>query len=298
MSSSNKACSVSLAVLDVVSIIANFSMIVHIWKTRNNARKVDFIFAALGLSNFGLSVFIMFRALVTSLLRFNDASTSPIQAFLYGLYGVLSSQNLLLNVGIAYSRLCSVSQPNEYSSGKNRSRLQKKLVLFTSVVSNVLGVATGLATGFVQSRIVRNWIDASLRFLAYLLLCIIYGKIFWKVRVHNRSMVNPAGIGNEEGNSTTCQARLEHEKYLAKLFFGITVSFLIFNMPVMIIGTIFPAVPECGTVQGNLLTSAIVFTIIGMAFDPFWYFFLWGRIKTRQPAQTSPQDNGIRMIPA
>ena len=299
MSSGANACAIHIAVLDIVSVIANFSMIIHIWRTRNNARKVDFLFAALGLSNFALSVFIIFRVVVTSLLTFNDTRTSTIEAFIYGLYGVLSTQNLSLNAGIAYSRFCSVSQPMRYSTGQERSRLQKKLLLIITVISTVFGVAIGLATGIAQSRVVRNWIEASSRFLTYILLCMIYGKIFWKVKVHNQSMINPTGIGSEEENSTFRQAKLNHERYLTRLFLGITISFFVFNLPMMIIGTIIPSVHGCDTVEGKLLTFAVTFVITGMVFDPFWYFFLWRRIRMSQPEQASPQDNdNIRISPS
>ena len=288
MSSSQNACAIHIAVLDIISIIANFSMIIHIWRTKNNTRKTDLIFAALGLSNFTVSVFLIFRALMTSLVTFNNTYVSPIEAILYGLYGVFTSQNLLLNVGIAYSRLCAVSQPMRYSKEKERSRLQKKLILIIIVISNVLGVATGFAAGISHNRVIRNWIEASSRFLTYILLCIIYVKILCKVKTHNQSMISATGQGNEDENNTTQQRAVQHEKYLTKLFLGITVSFLVFNMPVMIISTIIPTVHGCETVQGRLLTFAATFVIVGMVFDPLWYFLLWKRIKMRQQAQTNP----------
>ena len=225
-----------------------------------------------------------------SLLKLNEKTTTQIEAFLYGLYTSLSNMNLALNVAIAYNRFCAVSEPKRYSEEKERSRLQKRLIAIVVVTSIVSGVATWVVTGVVQRRMVRNWIEAASRFVAYALLCIIYVKIFRKVKAHNQSVASTVSAGNEEGRQKRDSDKI-HEKYLMKLFLGITVSFFIFNLPIMIIAPQFNEMTGCEAIQGKLLIAAVTFVVLGMTFDPLWYFLLWRRIKKRQPEQGNTQES-------
>ena len=62
-------------------------------------------------------------------------------------------------------------------------------------------------------------------------------------------------------NNIICERHQNHEKYLMMLFLGITISFLVFNSPSMIIGPLTPVVPGCESIEGKLLTSAATFFI-------------------------------------
>ena len=268
-------------------------MIIHIWKTRKNPRKTDLLFAALGLSNFSVSAYMIFRAFMISLLKLNEKVITHVETVLYGLYAILSNTNLTLNVAIAYNRFCVVSEPMRYSDEKERSRLQKRFIVIVLVTSVVSGVTTGVVIGVVNSRIVRNWIEAVSRFLAYVLLCIIYVKIFRKVKAHNQSVKTTISTGKEGEDRKLSDGKKRHEKYLMKLFLGITISFFIFNLPVMIIGPQFDEIRGCESIQGKLLIAAVTSVILGITFDPLWYFFLWRRIKKRQPEQGNKEGNNL-----
>ena len=290
MVSSRSTCSTHLGVIDVVSTIANLAMVVHIWKNRKTSKKTDMLFAALGLSNVSLTVFMIFRVFKVSLIALNDTKTSLLDAVFFGLYTILSDLNLSLNVAIAYSRFCAVAQPRKYSEDEERSRLQRRLIAITVVGSLALGIANGVVLGFVRIRLVRNWIEAVSRFITYVLLCIIYVKIFRKIKAHNQSVANAVSTEGQVENSSISKRHENHEKYLMKLFLGITISFLVFNLPIMIIGPLTPIATGCDLMEGKLHTSALTFFIVGKAFDPMWYFFLWKRSNRRQSVQRNPQE--------
>ena len=290
MVNSPTACAIHLGVIDIASTIANLAMVVHIWKNRKTSKKIDVLFAALGLSNFSFTVFMIVRLFKVSLIAFNDTRTSLFDAVFFGLYTILSDLNLSLNVAIAYSRFCAVAQPRKYSEDEERSRLQRRLIAITVVGSLALGIANGVVLGFVGIRLVRNWIEAASRFITYVLLCIIYVKIFRKIKAHNQSVANAVSTEGQVENNSISERHQNHEKYLMKLFLGITISFLVFNLPIMIIGPLTPIATGCDLMEGKMLTSALTFFIVGKAFDPIWYFFLWRRSNRRQPVQINPQE--------
>ena len=290
MVSSRVACALHLPVIDIASTIANLAMVVHIWKNRKTSKKIDMFFAALGLSNFSLTIYMIVRFVTVRLIAFNDTRTSLFETVSFGLYTILSDLHLSLNVAIAYSRFCAVAQPRKYSEEKERSRLLKRLIAITVVGSVTLGIANGIVLGFVRIRLVRNWIEAASRFITYVLLCIIYVKIFRKVKAHNQSVANAVSTEGQVENNSISERHQNHEKYLMKLFLGITISFLVFNLPIMIIGPLTPVPADCESMEGKLITSAFTFFIVGKAFDPMWYFFLWKRSNRRQPVQRNPQE--------
>ena len=290
MVSSGVACAIHLPVIDIASTIANLAMVFHIWKNRKTSKKIDLLFAALGLSNFSFTIYMIVRFVTVRLIAFNDTKTSLFEAVSFGLYTILSDLHLSLNVAIAYSRFCAVAQPRKYSEEKERSRLLKRLIAITVVGSLTLGMANGIVLGFVQIRLVRNWIEAASRFITYVLLCIIYVKIFRKVKAHNQSVANAVSTEGQVETNSISERHQNHEKYLMKLFLGITISFLVFNLPIMIIGPLTPIATGCDLMEGKLITSAFTFFIVGKAFDPMWYFFLWKRSNRRQPVQRNPQE--------
>ena len=164
MASSRIAYAIHLAVISIASAITYLAIIVQIRKNRKTS-KTDLLFTALGLSNFSISVFTIFRSLVFSLLNFNDTKTSLFDAVFFGLYATHSDLNLSLNVAIEYNRLCAAGQRKKYSQDKERSKLQRRLIVVTVVGSLALGMANGLALGFVRIRLLRNWIEAVSRFI-------------------------------------------------------------------------------------------------------------------------------------
>ena len=276
------SCVISIVSTECIAGLTNLAMIVHIFKTRNVKRKTDLLFAALGVSNFSMFFYMIVRATMTSLLTFHEKDTVLLDAVIYGWYGVLTSINLTLNLAIAYNKLCAVSEPVRYSLEKERSRLQVKLIAIALSVSAVLGVTIGIVMAATRTRVFRNWIEAVSRFLTYLLLCVMYCIIFRKVKDHNQSVHGALSSRNMPGNRHTKESREHHEDYLTKLFLGITISFLISNMPVTIVSPAFDFIGSCDSVEGKLQISAAIFFILGTAFDPIWYFFLWKRAKKWQ----------------
>ena len=275
MVTSRKACAIHLAVIEVASTIA---MVVHIWRKRKTSKKTDSLFAALGLSNFSLSAFTIFRSFMLSLTTLNDTRTSLLDAVLFGLHATLSNINLSLNVAIAYSRFCAVAEPMKYSEKKERSKLQRRLIAIIVVGSLALGIATGVALGFVRIRLVRNWIEAVSRFITYVLLCILYVKIFRAIKVHNQSVINAVSTGGQMENNSIYERHQNHEKYLMKLFLGITISFLVFNLPIMIIGPLISVVTGCESIEGKVSSDVLH---SWKSFRPNVVFFFFGGVPMR-----------------
>ena len=264
-------CSMSVAVISILTAVPNIYMLVQIYRNPNTSIGAGRMFTLIGVSNVAC-------ALLISIHKFMIVTTSsPILWFVATCSVVSSLLQLGFNVSLAYERLQVFKHGLAYHTSEAKRELERKLSICVVISSMIIGILSSTLRFTLGNVMFLAIPMATTRILGYIALCVIYVKLYVTIKSQNQAIT---AITAEQGQSSSIigngivklrQKRLKH----AKMFFiGITSSFCISNLPIMIIFLTINKTPVCNTVEGLLLTTSISMSLFGMAFDAAWYFYM------------------------
>lgn len=175
---------------------------------------------------------------------------------------------------ISFERLLVVRFPIEYRA--RYSRTGRKVFATTLwLASAILGIGIGGSSVYFYTRLVlaiSTWVCYSGTLFIQVLS---YAFIIKEMRANTRKVVEMAQPGALR-EAAMEQARRKQEKHLNKLATGITLSFMVCNLPMMAFVGMYEVKMEsqtCYTNEGMFYTFSLGFVCLNMLFDPIWYFF-------------------------
>ena len=259
-------CNIPSIFLLPVLFILNISMFVCILKKNRIRQNVYLLLGINGLSN----IFFIIQLIGDSALkRYTSERSRHVDLFMKSLVAASALFHLSLNIIIAYDRYFVTNFPLKYKTTNPSERL-KKLLAFVLFASILLGFALAYpAAYFKYMRIIHIFIGI-LRVITCILLAFFYYKIYEKVK---SSRVNALGNSNESAMMAAHALRRRSEKYLMKMCIGITVSYLILNLPMAIALCIFETTNDCKILNGRVFTASAYILMLNLTFDPLWYFY-------------------------
>ena len=271
-------CRIPLIVTCFLVLLSNAGMVKSIC-FNNERRSVDFIFGAIGFSNVTLCLLLILRAIFE-----NDTDNRYLGVEVAGLSAVVSLYFMQLgtNIALAYDRYVAVSQPMRYRVGSWFSVLKKLLLggLITTIACSAAMACVAVLVLHKVSYLLK--VVGISRLVGSVSFAIIYYRIFHAYKASQTSLgIDSTSKQNvrieankiEIGVSAAMrQIKAKRERSLMKMCIGITVSFIIFNLPVMIYNGFFGFGEDCNTTQGKLLVASVTMMSINMLLDPCWYF--------------------------
>ena len=276
MSLTSQHCKVHLVVINVISIIINFAMVIHTLAKKKTGNKTVLLFQGIGMSNFLLSTYFICRTFVFVLESESADEITLIHSVAYSFSVGLTCLHLAMNLALAFNRLCMVAWPFDYANDQENRRFQKRLLIGVVSSSLTIGILTGIISTVTRTRLFYNWAHTVCRILTHILLSVTYVTIFKKVKIQNKHYngeKRKKDVANAESQVLSSRSKYR-EEYLKKLFTGITTSFFCFNIPITIAAPFNNIFVSCDTFRGRLMIAAMTFFMLGLVFDPIWYFFL------------------------
>ena len=153
--------------------------------------------------------------------------------------------------------------------------LERKLSIIVVIFSTIIGSSSSTLRFTLGNMMFKLIPLATARILYYIALCVIYVKLYFAIKSHNNKIATSTKQGEPSAVDNKIIERRQKALNHAKMFFtGITSSFFISNLPTMIIFLTVDQAPICNTVEGILVTISINLSLIGMAFDAAWYFYM------------------------
>ena len=263
-------CFIVMSCFSMLVLLSNIYMVVHISRANNPSFGAGLLFKLIGLSNSACGIVLTINTYLNihkSILVFPYIQAVLVVSFLF---------QLGFNVSLAFERLQVVKHGIEYHTSAAKRRLEKKLAICVVSLSLLIAILC------FSLRVIFNNLKFLLipfavsRILGCSMLCMFYVKLFFAMRSQNQAIA-PSNPQHGEPSITNNEMIKRRRKGLqnSKMFFiGITSSFLVCYLPIMLVTIILGDLPDCNSVNGILVTTAVCFSLAGMVFDSIWYFYM------------------------
>ena len=274
-------CTIPILILIILAGSSNVSMVVHIIKYGNSSYGAGFTFMLIGISNATVSIFIC----IQSILRQITVPT-PVTWFASIVLTIGFILQLCFNVVLAVERLELISKPLKYHTQNAKKSLERKLCQVVIMLSIIIGGTVGsLRLVFDNYLILSASLSAS-RIIGYITLSVVYCKLYLAMK--SQDLAVQEGQVEQGGSSASSshiiarrRERLEHSR---KFFIGITMSFFVLNLPIMVTFLTTKEQPYCTSTKGIISNVSVMFSNLNMVFDTIWYFYMNRRSKNLQNA--------------
>ena len=263
-------CSLSIAVIAILTAAPNIYMVMQIYKDEDQSIGAGRMFTLIGMSNVAC-------ALITSIHMFMVVNPPFAVIWFIAACTIASFLNQLgFNVSLAYTRLQVIKHGFAYHTSDAKKQLERKLSICVFILSMIIGILSSTLRFTLGNVMFLAIPMATTRILGYIALCVIYIKLYFAIKSQNQ-FIAPSSA--EQGQPSTVVneiiTRREKRQSLAKMFFiGITSSFFISNLPTIITFLAIRKTPLCNTLEGIVSTTSLNLSLVGMAFDAAWYFYM------------------------
>ena len=251
-------------------------MVIHIFKANNSSFRGGLMFKLIGMSNVACGSFFLMRGMATKL---NMASS--VLLILSTAIAISYFLQLGFNLSLAFERYKVAAHAIEYFTSDAKRKLEKKLSRVVLAISLSLGAVCATMRVLLHKVWFLSIPIAISRIVGYLLLCILYAKLYASIKSQNQVFAAGSSeqgmppIGNKE-MSIRRRKQLEHSR---KFFIGITSSFFVLNLPTIATFFIIDQFPTCATWQGILVHISSGMFSFNMIFDSLWYFYMYRRSR-------------------
>ena len=288
MGSKDENCKFHITCISIISIVANIAMITHKMTRGKITNNNQLLFTGIGISNVLLSVYFLSRSFVNLSDSKTKVTVRPVHSVAYSFSLGLSCLHLFMNLAMQFNRYYVTLRPLKYSNKQEKVQLQRRLLLIVFLSSLAISLINGYILTITHSYRFFNWAMTASRFFTHIFLCVMFVKIFKKVKAQSKSCREEEADKEFVKAGSDSSSRIkDRDKYLRRLFTGISISFFIFNLPIMIAAPFHDTTTNCGTLKGRLMIVVVTISTLGLVFDPLWYFYLQWRIHIHRKCKRS-----------
>ena len=268
-------CFIPVLCSAILALVSNLSMVIHIFKANYQTRYAGFTFKFIGISNATCSICMAFRVVITQAspplpLVWVAATATVISLFL----------QLGFNVSLAFERHQIMRYAVRYQTKAAKEHLGKKISLVVFALSTSFGFFFSTLRFLFSNNIFIFIPLAVSRITAYILLCVLYIKLYFTIKSSNQTIV--ISLADQRGTSTCNnqvvirrKKQLEHSR---KFFFAITSTFFFLDLPITVaFFSIYNENPSCSSSKGMFSAIATSLSLLNMGFDSVWYFYMHRR---------------------
>ena len=274
-------CTIPMLILLILAGSSNVSMVVHIIKFGNSSHGAGCIFMLIGVSNATVSIFVCVQSIFRKM-----TVPAPATWFVSIVLTIAFILQMSFNVVLAVERLEVVSKPLKYRTQNAKKSLERKLCLVVVILSIIVGgTVSSLRLIFDNYLIMSASLSAS-RIIGYITLSVIYCKLYFAMKSQNSTVgegqVEQGGLS--ASNNHIIARRRERLEHSRRFFIGITMSFFVLNLPIMVTFLTTKERPHCTSTMGIISNVSVMFSNLNMVFDTIWYFYMNRRAKHLQNA--------------
>ena len=294
MSKTDTRCAFHLPIMSAAALFSNLAMLVQVIRRRKKDGGHSLLYGCLSASNL---LWILAAFLSPAVSERDTQGMNDFKLLLYTvtLRSAKVCSNCGFNLAIAYCKMCVVTQPFKYFNAMALKRLSKKAALTVAVATAVISLLVTLGTALSKKPNIAIWAATIVLIVSSISLCFVYGKLFIENKRRNKGMIQALDV---QEDTNIIMKRKSHERYLGKLFIGITSTFLVLNLPAIVIIKISSPYEfsPCNSIKGSLKVFALTCSLIDVLFDPLWFFYLLWRMTKNQRRNVLPQ-NKIEVLP-
>ena len=203
-------CTIPLIVLTIVATATNVSMVIHIFKTSTSLFGPGFMFKLIGISNAACGTFFIIQGMANNLRM-----ASSVALILSTAITITCFLQLGFNVSLAFERYQISVHTMEYFASDAKRKLEIKLSIAVLAFSLLLGILCAALSVLFHRLWYMSIPIAISRIIGYVLLCILYVKLYVSIRSQNLAVTACSAeealppIANEEV-TTRRRKQLQH----------------------------------------------------------------------------------------
>ena len=269
-------CYFLLASLAIIAVSTNAAMVIHICKCGSSTNRANYMFKLIAVSNATYSICLCIQAALTK-------ADVPLALVCFISTLTITSFHLQFgfNVSLALERYLFIANAVKYHSEEAKKRLEKRLSIVVFTLSFIIGINFSMLRFLLKNILFLTIPMAVSRIIGNISLCILYFKLYVAMKSQNQSIV---GISPEQGappisNNEMMARRMKHVEHSKRFFIGITSTFFVLNLPMMILFFITSDSLPCNTMRGILALLCVCLSLFNMVFDSIWYFYMNRRSK-------------------
>ena len=268
--------------LSVIGLFANIAMLISIHKRSGMMVSLYLILQWIGSINAIATLPIASYTIIRRpFLRGIVIEKSEATAFLT----LILFLQLHVNLALTHDRYIAVKKPLQYRL-ESRLRQSKRWLILGLIPIVVLSCTISYLTSQLPSLKIHLVLVAGARASTFAAMSIIYYKLLTEYRKSNATIEGSSSAS--EMQTAASRIRRINERHMTYKFMGITISFVVLNLPIAVASNLFPDARGCDTKKGVLLSICIALDALNRVFDPVWYFLMERRNRSqRQKVQVS-----------
>ena len=271
-----KICRVPVGVFSVLAVFLNITMVIFVLKVTGTKRGFHVILICIGLLN-GITALPMgvFSFVRLSFMDDNENDSSLAKPIL--IISLLLLQ-LHVNLALAYDRYLAVTKPMQHRSAVLMRKSKMHLTIGAVCVLTISGIMAYLTVSHPQSTLPAVAVGCG-RFITFISLAVFHYKI---VRLYKKSQAITDSINATSSIQTAAQKVRElNERHMTYKCIGITLSYVILNLPLAIASLTISETTGCSTLVDVVFSICLSLDAFNRTTDPIWYFFMERRRRLR-----------------
>ena len=261
-------CGIPVGVFSVIAVFSNITMIIFVFKRDGTKRGFYIILLCIGLINAVTSAPMTAFLFISENFLDNDMKDKTIAStFLVSLHFF----QLHLNLALAYDRYLAVSEPIEHRTAVLMKKSKRYLITGAACVLVISAIIAYLSANYLYLKLPIVAVGCA-RFITFLSLTVIYYKL---VRSYKKSQAITESFNTTSTVQTAAhRVREMNERHMTYKCVGITLSFVILNLPLAVASIFFPETELCSTQGGIIMFTCLTLDAFNRAIDPIWYFYM------------------------
>ena len=261
-------CGMPVGAFSVLAVFSNIAMVIFVIKFNHTKGGFYIILLCIGFINAVTSVPMSAFLFISQNFLDDDVKDRTIaNAFLVALHFL----QLHVNLALAYDRYLAVSEPLQHRSAFLMRKTKRYLIIGAVCVLAVSGIMAYLSANYLYLKLPIVGVGCA-RFITFFSLTVIYYKL---LRSYKKSQSNTESFNATSSVQTAAQkVRATKEKHMTYKCVGITLSFVVLNLPLAVASTFFPETESCSTRGGIIMFICLTLDAFNRAIDPIWYFYM------------------------
>ena len=263
-----KICRLPVGTFSVLAVFLNITMVIFVLKVNGKKRGFHIILVCIGLINVITALPMSAFSFVRQYLMVDNVKDNPIAKTV--LISLLLSQ-LHVNLSLAYDRYLAVTEPMQYRTVLLMRKSKRHLITGAVCVLSISGIIAYLRANHPHSILPVVAVGCG-RFVTFISLAIIHYKL---LRAYKKSQAITQSFNATSSVQTVAQKmRAMNERHMTYKCIGITLSYVILNLPLAIVSLVVSETKGCNTSSDVIFSICLSLDAFNRTTDPIWFFLM------------------------
>ena len=282
---SNNICRVPIGAFSVLAVFLNITMVIFVLKEKGTKRGFHVILVYIGLVNAITALPMSAFSFVGQNIMDEDVRDKTVAKTI--LISVLFLQ-LHVNLALTYDRYLAVTEPLQYRSVLLMRKSKKHLIIGPVCILTISCIIAYLRANQIYLTLPKVAVGCG-RFVTFLSITFIHYKL---LRAYKKSQAITQSFNATSSVQTAAhEVRAMNERHMTYKCIGITLSYVILNLPLAIVSNVVSETKGCNTSSDVIFSICLSLDAFNRTTDPIWFFLMDRRRRLQNRRVQAIQNN-------